>query len=110
MVSLAAQYETVLIACSDGTFSADVRPLVRMDVSVIVEQGGKREQAHAGGGGRGIYTDFFGGETPEDLARRAVRQALVQLDAVAALLHEHAICGIQCIVDVATKHRLKRVP
>lgn len=84
MVSLAAQYETVLIACSDGTFSADVRPLVRMDVSVIVEQGGKREQAHAGGGGRGIYTDFFGGETPEDLARRAVRQALVQLDAVAA--------------------------
>lgn len=84
MVSLAAQYETVLIACSDGTFAADVRPLVRMDVSVIVEQGGKREQAHAGGGGRGIYADFFGGETPEDLARRAVRQALVQLDAVAA--------------------------
>jgi len=84
MVSLAAQYETVLIACSDGTFAADLRPLVRMDVSVIVEQGGKREQAHAGGGGRGIYMDFLGGETPEDLARRAVRQALVQLDAVAA--------------------------
>ncbi len=84
MVSLAANAETVLIACSDGTRSADVRPLVRMDVSVIVEQGGRREQGHAGAGGRGGYLDFLGADTPEQLAREAVRMALVQLEAVPA--------------------------
>ncbi|MES0872808.1 metalloprotease TldD [Sinimarinibacterium thermocellulolyticum] len=83
-VSLAARAETVLIAASDGTRSADVRPLVRMDVSVIVEHQGRREQGHAGAGGRGAYLDFLGGERPEQLAREAVRMALVQLDAVPA--------------------------
>jgi TldD protein len=84
MVSLAANAETVLIACSDGTRSADVRPLVRMDVSVIVEHQGRREQGHAGAGGRGGYLDFLGGEVPEQLAQEAVRMALVQLEAVPA--------------------------
>jgi TldD protein len=83
-VSLAANAETVLIASSDGTRSADVRPLVRMDVSVIVEHNGRREQGHAGAGGRGGYLDFLGGERPEQLAREAVRMALVQLEAVPA--------------------------
>jgi len=81
MVALAAHYETVLIAAADGTLAADVRPLVRMDVSVIVEQDGKREQAHAGGGGRGAIQDFFAGDRAEELARQAVRQALVLLEA-----------------------------
>ncbi|HSW13032.1 MAG TPA: metalloprotease TldD [Solimonas sp.] len=84
MANLAAHYETVLIASSDGTLVADVRPLVRMDVSVIVESNGRREQAHAGGGGRGALADFLGGDQPETFARQAVRQALVQLEAVAA--------------------------
>jgi TldD protein len=84
MVSLAANADTVLIACSDGTRSADVRPLVRMDVSVIVEHHGRREQGHAGAGGRGGYLDFLGGEVPEQLAQEAVRMALVQLEAVPA--------------------------
>jgi TldD protein len=84
MASLTASHETVLIAASDGTRSADLRPLVRMDVTVIVEQAGRREQAHAGAGGRGAYAQFFGGEQPEELARAAVRQALVQLDATPA--------------------------
>jgi TldD protein len=84
MVSLAANAETVLIACSDGTRSADVRPLVRMDVSVIVEHNGRREQGHAGAGGRGGYLDFLGADTPEKLAQEAVRMALVQLEAVPA--------------------------
>ncbi len=84
MASLAANAETVLIACSDGTRSADVRPLVRMDVSVIVEHNGRREQGHAGAGGRGAYLDFLGSDRPERLAQEAVRMALVALEAVPA--------------------------
>src|SRR6202140_5288847 len=52
MASLAAVHEVVLIASSDGTLTADVRPLVRMNVSVIVEHNGRREQGYSGGGGR----------------------------------------------------------
>ncbi|WP_370307687.1 metalloprotease TldD [Sinimarinibacterium flocculans] len=84
MASLAANAETVLIACSDGTRSADVRPLVRMDVSVIVEHNGRREQGHAGAGGRGAYLDFLGSDRPERLAQEAVRMARVALEAVPA--------------------------
>ncbi|MGH8460492.1 MAG: metalloprotease TldD [Stenotrophobium sp.] len=84
MAALSASHETVLIAAADGTLAADVRPLVRMDVSVIVEQNGRREQAHVGGGGRGPLAQFFGDGQPEAYAREAVRQALVALEAVAA--------------------------
>jgi TldD protein len=84
MVSLAATYEAIVVAATDGTLAGDVRPLVRMNVTVIVEQQGRREQAHAGGGGRGGYGEFFDGDTPERYAREAVRQALVLLDAVPA--------------------------
>src|ERR1700677_4710709 len=52
MASLAAVHEVVLIASSDGTLTADVRPLVRINVSVIVEHNGRREQGYSGGGGR----------------------------------------------------------
>src|SRR3979490_2454174 len=52
MASLAAVHEVILIATSDGTLTADVRPLVRVNVSVIVEQNGRREQGYSGGGGR----------------------------------------------------------
>ncbi|HVT34565.1 MAG TPA: metalloprotease TldD [Nevskiaceae bacterium] len=83
-VSLAANHESVLVAAADGTLAADVRPLVRMDVSVIVEHNGRREQGHAGGGGRGGIAEFFEHEQPENYAREAVRQALVQLEAVPA--------------------------
>ncbi len=82
MVSLAAEYEVVYVQRADGAAAADVRPLVRMNVSVIVERDGKREQGSSGGGGRGHFVDFFHGDrSPEALAREAVRQALVQLDA-----------------------------
>ena len=84
MASLSASHEVVLIAATDGTLAGDVRPLVRMDVSVIVEQDGRREQAHAGGGGRGALVDFFGSGQPERFAREAVRMALVALEAVPA--------------------------
>src|SRR5690606_34974959 len=52
MAGLAAEYDVVLVARSDGVIAADVRPLVRVSVSVIAEQGGRREQGHSGGGGR----------------------------------------------------------
>jgi TldD protein len=84
IVSLAGSFETVLIAASDGTLAADVRPLVRMNVNVIVERHGRREQASAGGGGRSGYEYFLTGDKPEEYAREAARQALMLLDAVAA--------------------------
>jgi TldD protein len=84
MASLAAVHEIVLIASSDGTLTADVRPLVRMNVSVIVEQNGRREQGYSGGGGRFGLNELLHGDVPFEHAREAVRQALVNLEAVAA--------------------------
>jgi len=84
MVSLAGQYEVIFVQRADGHRAADVRPLVRLNVSVIVERDGKREQASNGAGGRGAYLDFFGGDRVEQMAREAVRQAVVLLDAVPA--------------------------
>jgi TldD protein len=84
VATLAAVHEIVLIAASDGTLAADVRPLVRMNVSVIVEQNGRREQGYAGTGGRHSLEEFVADERPMRLAREAVRQATVNLEAVPA--------------------------
>lgn len=83
-VSLSGGVDTVLVARSDGVLSADVRPLVRLNVQVIVEQNGRRESGYAGMGGRYSYTQLFADGKPEDLAREALRQALVNLDAIDA--------------------------
>ena len=86
--SLSGVYEQVLIAASDGTLAADVRPLVRLSISVQVEQDGKRERGSSGGGGRFGYEYFLAvvdGEVRADnWAREAVRVALVNLSAIAA--------------------------
>ncbi len=79
VVSLAAQHEVILVAASDGTLAADERPLVRLNVSVIAEQNGRREQGSAGGGGRVGYDYFLEQERGLGYAREAVRQALVNL-------------------------------
>jgi len=84
VVSLSGGVDTVLIARSDGVLAADVRPLVRFNVQVIVEQNGRRETGYAGGGGRYSYTELLGGGRPEALAKEALRQALVNLEAVDA--------------------------
>jgi len=84
IVSLAGVHEVMMVAVSDGTLAADVRPLVRCNVTVIVEQDGRREQASSGGGGRSGYSYFIEDERASGYAREAVRQALVNLDAVAA--------------------------
>ncbi|GMR16319.1 MAG: metalloprotease TldD [Gammaproteobacteria bacterium] len=84
IVSLVGVHEVVLIASSDGTLNADVRPLVRMNVTVIAEDGDKREQASSGGGGRVGYEYFTQDDRALGFAREAVRQALVNLKAVEA--------------------------
>ena len=81
MVSLAAAHDVVLVAGSDGTLAADVRPLVRLNVSVVAEHNGRREQGSAGGGGRVGYEMFLDQARGLAYAREAVRQALVNLEA-----------------------------
>jgi len=83
VASLAAAHEVILVCASDGAMAADVRPLVRFNISVIVEQGDKREQGYAGGGGRFGY-EYFTPEQVLEYGREAVRQAVVNLDAVPA--------------------------
>jgi len=80
MASLAGEYEVVLVARSDGLMNADIRPLVRLSLQVIVEADGRREQGSAGGGGRFDY-DYFTDEVLQRYAGEAVRQATVNLDA-----------------------------
>ncbi|OHE80069.1 MAG: metalloprotease TldD [Lysobacterales bacterium GWF1_69_6] len=84
IVSLSGGVDTVLIARSDGVLASDVRPLVRFNVQVIVEQDGRREQGYAGAGGRYSYEELFSGGRPQAVAREALRQALVNLEAVDA--------------------------
>jgi len=84
MVSLAGVHDVMLVANTDGTLAADVRPLVRMNVSVIAEDGDRREQGSSGGGARLGYEYFLEQDRAQGYAREAVRQALVNLDAEAA--------------------------
>jgi len=80
-VSLAGVHEVILVVDTEGTLAADVRPLVRLNVTVIAEQGGRREQGSAGGGGRFGYGWFLEDDRAGGFAREAVRQALVNLEA-----------------------------
>jgi TldD protein len=84
MASLASTHDVVLVVRSDGVIAGDVRPLVRLNVTVIVEQNGRRESGSHGGGGRFAYDYFNQEDRALDYAREAVRQALVNLDAVEA--------------------------
>jgi TldD protein len=81
IVSLSSSQDLILIAAADGTLAADVRPLVRLNVSIIVEQDGRREQGYSGGGARCDLNYFLDSDLPMELAAEAVRQAIVQLDA-----------------------------
>ncbi len=88
IASVSGVYEQILVCASDGTYAIDERPLVRLNCSVLVEHNGKRERASSGGGGRTDYAYFFelenGLERYKHFAREAVRQALVNLDAIDA--------------------------
>ena len=84
MVNLSGSHDVVLVLGQDGVMHGDVRPLVRLNVSVIVQQGGRREQGSAGGGARADYRYFLEGGRAEAYVREAVRLALVNLEAVDA--------------------------
>jgi TldD protein len=81
IVSMVGVHESILVASQDGSLAADVRPLVRMNVSVIVVENGKREQGSMGGGSRTDYSYFIDEDTALGYGREAVRQALVNLEA-----------------------------
>jgi TldD protein len=82
MASLASVHDVVLVARSDGEMVADVRPLIRLNITVIAEQSGRREQGSYGGGGRYGYQWLLEEDRAKSFAREAVRQALVNLDAI----------------------------
>ncbi len=80
MAHIAGSWEVVMVARSDGHMAADVRPLVRVSITVIMEDNGRREQGSAGGGGRYDY-GYFSDERLLEYARAAVHQARVNLGA-----------------------------
>jgi TldD protein len=80
--SIHGSYDLILVAGTDGTYAADRRPLVRMNVSVIVEQNGKREQGYGGGGSRASYDVFLNNEVWKQYAHEALRTALTNLEAI----------------------------
>ena len=78
--SLSGSYTEVLIASTDGVYQVDCRPMVRVNVSVIVEHNGRIEQASTGGGGRYDYSYFAKNSLAEAYTKEAIRLALVALD------------------------------
>ncbi len=80
MAGLAMEYDVVLIARADGTLAADVRPLVRLSVTVIAEQKGRREMGSSGGGGR-IGLAYFDDAQITQYVDQAVHAALTNLEA-----------------------------
>ena len=83
IISLAGGIDHILVAATDNTLASDIRPLVRLNVTVLMNQKGRREQGSAGGGGRHSYDVFFDTDRAYEFARDAVRQAATNLEAVA---------------------------
>lgn len=84
IASIAGVHESILIANNEGQMVSDIRPLVRLSVQVVVEKDGRREKGNAGGGLRGDYQHFIQNNLAEKYAKEAVRQALVNLEAIDA--------------------------
>ena len=80
MAGLGMEYDVVMVVGSDGRQCADIRPLVRLSLTVIAQQGDRRETGHAGGGGRSAL-GYFTDEVLESYVERAVHEALVNLQA-----------------------------
>ncbi|KQN10800.1 metalloprotease TldD [Sphingomonas aurantiaca] len=83
-VSLSGTWSVVEIVRADGFVATDVRPLVRLNVSIVAEQNGRRETGSYGIGGRYLYTDLFEPATYNRAIDEALSQALVNLDSIAA--------------------------
>jgi TldD protein len=83
IISLSGGIDHILVAATDNTLAADIRPLVRLNVTVLMHQSDRREQGSAGGGGRHGYDVFFDTDRAYELAREAVRQAATNLESIA---------------------------
>ncbi len=83
-VSLAGQWQAVRILRGDGSSVGDIRPLVRLNISVVAEDGGRMETGTHGVGGRALYDQWLTPESWQAQADEALRQALVNLDSVPA--------------------------
>jgi TldD protein len=97
IISLSGGIDHILVAATDNTLAADIRPLVRLNVTVLMHQGERREQGSAGGGGRHAYDVFFDTDRAYELAREAVRQAATNLEPgwPGVLLHEAVGHGLE---------------
>ncbi len=84
IVSLIGVHDSILIADQDGQLAGDVRPLIRMNVTVIIEQAGRREQGSMGGGARADYGYFLDADKGLEYGRQAVHQAVINLEATEA--------------------------
>ena len=80
-ISLSSSQDMILIAAADMPLVADIRPLVRLNVSVILEENNRREQGYAGGGARSSLDYFMDNTIATDLAKEAIRLAGIQLKA-----------------------------
>jgi len=83
-LSLMGEYETILVMSSDGHLACDVRPLVRFNISLVIESNGRREHGYAGGGGRVDYKYFLENRLAFTYADEALRAALLNLEAIDA--------------------------
>ncbi len=90
MAGLAAEYDVILVARADGRICADVRPLVRLSLTVIAEQNGRREVGSSGGGGR-FGLAYFDDTLIQRYVNQAVDAALINLDARPALAGEMTV-------------------
>jgi len=83
IISLAGGIDHILVAATDNTLASDIRPLVRINITVLMHGNGRREQGSAGGGGRHSYDVFFDTDRAYEFARDAVRQAATNLESLA---------------------------
>ena len=84
IVSLIGAHDSILVADQDGQLAGDVRPLIRMNVTVIIEDKGRREQGSMGGGARADYGYFLDADKGIEYGRQAVHQAVINLEATEA--------------------------
>jgi TldD protein len=84
MASIAGEWQVIEILRADGSAKADLRPLVRLNVSVVLEQNGRRESGSHGAGGRTSYAPLIAPSYWQSAVREAIRQAFVNLESIPA--------------------------
>lgn len=110
-VSLSGVWQAVRIVRGDGSIAGDIRPLVRLNISVVTEQNGRMETGSHGAGARMSYTEYLDEKRWKAQADEALRQAIVNLDSRPAPAEEmpvvigNAWCGV--LLHEAVGHGLE---